>query len=461
MIRISFFCFIVLVSFAEVSFAQPVEKNKDKDDPLDVSPVLIRGPYLQKASPHSIMIRWRTDALSRSRVRFGKDPHAMNGLADDSALVTEHKVLLSSLEPLTMYYYSVGSIKNQLQGDSNNYFYTLPVVHEAGSYTVAAFGDCGNNSVNQRNVRDQVIRYLGKKYLNAWILLGDNTYPDGTDAEFQSNFFNIYRDNLLKKYPLFPSPGNHDYHDVEFTAAVAQRTHEIPYYQIFSMPVDGESGGVASHEQSYYSYDIGNIHFLSLDSYGLQENARLSDTLGPQVQWVKKDLEQARDATWIIAYWHHPPFTMGSHNGDTEKELVDIREHFISILERYGVDLVLCGHSHDYERSRLMNGYYGKENEFDSARYVLSGSSGKNDGTVRSQPYMKKDLHGKGTVYVVAGSAGKLGGQQASFPHDAMYYSDASNGGAGLIQVNGKTLDFKWICADGVIRDQFTMVKKK
>jgi len=146
---------------------------------------------------------------------------------------------------------------------------------------------------------------------------------------------------------------------------------------------------------------------------------------------------------------------------DTEKELVEIREHFITILERYGVDIVLCGHSHDYERSRLMNGYYGKENEFDSARYAMSGSSGRNDGTNNSKPYIKKGLRAKGTVYVVTGSAGKLGGSQATFPHNAMYYSDATHGGASLIQATGEKLDFKWICADGVIRDQFTLIKKK
>jgi hypothetical protein len=174
-------------------------------------------------------------------------------------------------------------------------------------------------------VRDQLLNYLGPNYLNAWILLGDNTYPDGTDAEFQANFFNIYKDNLLKKYPLFPSPGNHDYHDVEFSAAVAQQTHEIAYYQNFSVPESGESGGVPSHTSEYYSFDIGNIHFISIDSYGKADKKRLSDTTGPQVEWIKKDLEKAAGAEWIIAYWHHPPFTMGSHNSDTEKELADIR----------------------------------------------------------------------------------------------------------------------------------------
>lgn len=458
-----FFQFVLFMAFA--SQAQLTKKikdssSKDGDDPTVVLPQLIRGPYLQKASSERMMVRWRTDALSRSRVMVGEDVHNLNLSFSDSSLVNEHKVLLSHLKSLTKYYYSIGDIKTKLQGDSNNYFFTLPVAGATGTWRVAAFGDCGNNSVNQRNVRDQMLKYLGGNYLNAWILLGDNTYPDGTDAEFQANFFNIYKDNLLKKYPLFPAPGNHDYHDIEFSAAVAQHTHAIAYYQNFSMPDDGKSGGVPSHSPAYYSFDMGNAHFLSLDSYGKQDSARMYDTLGPQVKWVKKDLEKARKAKWIIVYFHHPPFTMGSHSSDTETELVKIRENFMPILERYGVDLVLCGHSHDYERSKLMHGYYGKDSLFDNKKYNISQSSGRNDGSPNSEPYSKNSLRAKGTVYVVTGSAGKLGGMQTAFPHKAMYFSDAQHGGASLLEITGNHLNFKWICADGVIRDQFTMVKE-
>ena len=266
------------------------------------------------------------------------------------------------------------------------------------------------------------MNFIGSNYLNAWILLGDNTYPDGTDAEFQANFFNIYKDNLLKRFPLFPCPGNHDYHDVEFSAAVAQQTHEIAYYQNFSVPETGESGGVPSLTAEYYSFDIGNIHFLALDSYGKANNKRLSDTTGPQVEWIKKDLEKAAQAEWIIAYWHHPPYSMGSHNSDTEKELVDLREKLIPVLERYGVDIVIGGHSHDYERSRLMYGYYGKDSAFDASIYDVSTLSGKEDSLNHTGAYVKKQLRGKGTVYIVSGSAGKLGGTQKTFPHKAMFY---------------------------------------
>ena len=459
-------CLILLTFLSVGTAAQQPDKEtkkekKDKDDPMMVLPVIVRGPYLQKATQSGIMIRWRTDALCRSKVYYGNELNNLKDEVTDSTLITEHKILLTRLKPNTKYYYSVGDVKNRLQGDSGNYFYTLPNEQDTGTFRIAAFGDCGNNSINQRNVRDQLLRYLGNNYLNAWTLLGDNTYPDGTDAEFQANFFNIYKDNLLKRYPLFPSPGNHDYHDKEFSAAVAQQTHEIAYYENFSMPQSGESGGVASNTNEYYSFDIGNIHFLSLDSYGKADNKRLSDTSGPQVTWIKQDLEKAAKTKWIVVFFHHPPYTMGSHNSDTEKELAEIRENFIPVLDRYGVDIVLSGHSHDYERSRPLYGYYGTDSAFDAGRFNVSSSSGKANPKTLNGAYVKKHDREKGTVYVVSGSAGKLGGTQSSFPHNAMFYSDATHGGVSYIEVTGNRLSFKWICADGVIRDEFTILKPR
>ena len=183
------------------------------------------------------------------------------------------------------------------------------------------------------------------------------------------------------------------------------------------------------------------------------------DTLGPQVTWLKQDLA-ANTQQWTIVYWHHPPYTMGSHNSDTESELVNIRQNLIRILERYKVDLILCGHSHVYERSRLMQGHYGNESTFNAATNNLSTSSAKYDGSSNSCPYIKNtSTPYNGTVYVVAGSAGQLGGTQSSWPHAAMYYSDASNGGSLALTVEANRLDAKWVCADGVVRDQFTIEK--
>lgn len=423
-------------------------------------PKLIRGPYLQVATDTSMVVRWRTDALARSRVRYGTEPGQLYKVVDNTAWSTEHEIKLTGLKPGTKYYYAIGTLKDTLQYGSDNYFSTLPSPGKEGVYRVGVFGDCGYLSVNQANARDQFLKYLGKNDLNAWILLGDNAYNDGNDMEYQAKFFTPYKDVLLKKYPVFPSPGNHDYHDADFTAEYAQKMHEVPYYQNFSMPVSGEAGGVPSHNPAFYSFDLGNTHFISLDSYGMEEQKYyLWDTIGPQVQWLKKDLATNRNKGWVVVFFHYPPYSKGTHDSDTDGIMTGIREKLLPILERYEVDLVVCGHSHVYERSKLLKGHYGTSGTYDPAKHNVSNSTGQYNGTPNSAPYIKEPGPDKGMVYIVSGSSAYVGKSYPDWPHKAMHYSNDSAAGAGMLEITENRLDFKWICADGVIRDQFTMMK--
>jgi hypothetical protein len=430
-------CFLIAISFS--GYAQ----------------TLIRGPYLQSGTSGSMIIRWRTDQPTNSRVSYGTSPQALSQNVNDNAQVTEHEVRLTGLSPRTRYFYSIGSTTTTFQGDANNFFETSPEVGQPGKFRFGVFGDCGTNSAIQAQTRDQLTNYLGNNYMNAWLLLGDNAYSFGFDTEYQSNFFNHYKDKFMKTSPIFPSPGNHDYE----LSYERQLDHNMAYYKVFTMPTNGEAGGVPSGNKAFYSFDYGNVHFLSLDSYGFEDRAtRMYDTLGRQAQWVKADLAANQNKDWVIAYWHHPPYTKGSHDSDTEGELAEIRKNFIRILERYGVDLVICGHSHVYERSRIMGGHYQNADTFNAQTHAQSTSSGKYDGSPNSCAYVKTDQN-KGTVYVVAGSAGQFGGTSPGYPHKAMYYSNNSTGGTMLLEVEGNRLDAKWITQSGAILDQFTMFK--
>jgi hypothetical protein len=436
---------------SDISFDLEVNGLNTAPDPL-----ISRGPYLQLATPTSLIVRWRTDIASSSKVNFGTSLGGLTNSVMDNTLVTEHIIQLTGLTPNTKYFYDIGTNSSVLQGDANNFFIS-PVANGTQKKTsIWVTGDCGNNSTNQRNVRDQYAAFKGTNYTDLWLLLGDNAYNSGLETEYQTNFFDQYKNDMLKKTVLWPCPGNHDYAN----NATRQDDHNIPYYNIFSLPTSAEAGGIPSGTEAFYSFDYGNIHFLALDSYGRESNTfRLYDTLGPQVIWLKNDL-LANTKKWVIAFWHHPPYTMGSHNSDSEGELISIRQNFIQILERLGVDLILNGHSHSYERSYLLNGHYGLENTFNLASHAISNSSAKYDGSINSCPYIKNGIAPKGTVYVLSGSAGQLGGAQGSFPHSAMYYSNTTQGGSLYLEVDDNRLDAKWVGADGVIRDQFTMEKE-
>lgn len=415
---------------------------------------LVKGPYLQIGTSSSIIIRWETNVATNSWVTYGTNSLALTSTVNTAASVTSHSVLITGLNAYTKYYYSVGNSTSTIQQGADNYFVTSPLPGTPGNYRFWVTGDCGNGSTNQTNCKNQYLNYNGANNTDGWLLLGDNAYSSGTNSEYDTKFFDNYENDIMKKAVLWPAPGNHDYNNATSTATT------VPYYSIFSTPALGQAGGLASGTPAYYSYDYGNIHFISLDSYGTVGSNKMYDTLGAQAVWLKADLA-ANTKRWTIAYWHHPPYTMGSHNSDLEFfDLGLVRSRFIRILETRKVDLILCGHSHDYERSKLMKGHYGLESSFNASNHNLSTQSGIYDGTPNSCPYIKDSINAKnGTVYVVSGSAGQLGGTQVQFPHNAMHYSNATNGGSLILDIQNNRLDAQWLCADGIVRDKFTIYK--
>ena len=88
---------------------------------------LDRGPYLQIATPTSITIKWRTDVQTDAIVRYGTVLNALNSSSAGTALGTDHEVTLTSLAPLTRYFYSIGdSVGTLAGGDSSFTFQTAP-----------------------------------------------------------------------------------------------------------------------------------------------------------------------------------------------------------------------------------------------------------------------------------------------------------------------------------------------
>jgi methionine-rich copper-binding protein CopC len=438
------------VTSSDISFDLQLIGNTGNDA------TLTRGPYMNSALQNSIVIRWRTDIPTNTKVNYGNAPANLTQSYIDNTVTTEHIATLTGLAINTLYYYNIGSTTQVIQGDANNYFKTMPAVGSTQKIRIMAMGDMGNNSTNEINVRNAYLNFNGSNYTDGWLLLGDNAYSNGTDAEYQNNFFNVYQGSLTKNHVLWPAPGNHDYAN----SSARQADHNIPYYDIFTLPSAGQGGGFSSGTEAYYSYNYGNVHFVALDSYGWEAgNTRLYDTLGPQAVWLKQDLA-ANTQPWTVIYFHHPPYTKGSHNSDTENELINMRQRMVPIFERYKVDLVLAGHSHAYERSFLINGHYGTESTFVPGTHALSTSSAKYDGSANSCVYIKDPTNPvNGIVYAVVGSAGQLEGSSSGYPHNAMYYSNVSIGGALFFEVEGNRLDGKWISSDGVIRDNFTIMK--
>jgi hypothetical protein len=422
------------------------------------SGTLSRAPYLNQNNQNSIVVRWRSSQSIVGRVRYGDSPTNLTNFTDEAATATNHVVKLTGLAPYTRYYYSVGSAFDTLAGgDANHTFRTSPVPGTATDTRIWVVGDCGRGNQFQRDVRDAYYAWTGARTPDLCLMLGDNAYNTGTDAEYKTGFFDIYP-TTFRKMPLWSTLGNHD-------ANIDSATGTTPYFDMFTFPTLGECGGVNSGTEYYYSFDYGNIHFVNLDS---QTSSRAVDNPattginedGPMAAWLRLDLA-ATTKTWIVVMFHHPPYSKGSHNSDTEGQLIEMRAKFGTILEAGGVDAVLCGHSHAYERSKLIDDFYETPTLSGSGIFKNAG-----DGRPTGNGAYIKPLTGPrdhfGAVYAVAGSAGSADG--GSLNHPVMYVS-YNTGGTLNLDINGNRLDATYIqkgATNGTFTtpDTFTIIKQ-
>ncbi len=414
---------------------------------LSAAEKITRGPYLQMPTTNSMVIRWRTEKERKSYVRYGLTPVTATNLVRSPGVFTEHVVQLTKLKPDTRYYYSVGYDTNKwiTEVGPDFSFLTPPMPGPARPTRIWALGDPGTANTNQMAVRDAFYKWSGRNP-DLWLMLGDNAYSDGTDAQYGKAVFDMYG-ALHRQVALWPTLGNHD------ALSASSPTQSGVYYDVFTLPTLGQSGGLPSGTEAYYSFDYANIHFICLDSQDTDRSPR-----GTMATWLQADLDStARE--WIICFFHHPPYSKGGHDSDKKSDsgsrLWEMRENILPILEAGGVDFVLCGHSHDYERTFLLNGHYGTSTNLTSAM-ILNHGDGRADG---NGAYAKPAIltPNKGAVYVVSGSAGQT--EAGRLNHPAMYLS-LKKLGSLVIDIDGLTAEVKFIGDRGQVRDYFTLRKK-
>lgn len=418
-----------------------------------------RGPYLQQVTSSSIVIRWSTDLATNSHVHISVGTPNFKSIVDD-LITKEHILKISNLQPETKYDYSIINKNLVLKESPNQYFQTAPTSDSKRPIHIWAGGDFADISnqiylTNQTQVRDSYLAYSKQFNTDLWLWLGDVGYGGDRDNTLQKNLFNFYGPQIMNHVPFAATLGNHEFDEDPVNQ---QKTRDVNLLKITSPATNGEAGGLASGTKAYYSFDYGNTHFINLDSYGMDEGIyRLYDTKSPQYQWLIKDLE-ANKSMWTIVFFHHPPYTKRAHDSDTEEELRLLRQTLVPVFDKYKVDLVLNGHSHIYERSYLMQDFLGTSQFFDPSYMIVNKNSGKYQKN--ESPIINKTI---GTTYIVAGTFGRLEpilALRLNDPaHPSSYYSNLITGGSLTLKIEDNRLDCEWLCADGVVRDRFTMFK--
>jgi len=282
---------------------------------------LIKGPYLQNATMSQVTIAWETAKPMDSQVDYGLSSHLGQSVRSDEQ-VKLHEITLTNLEPEEHYCYQIkscnigrGMFSSEVTVSAAGTFQTA--VYPNTSFRFAVYGDSRSNPEMHGTLAERMLEMEPDFIINTGDLV-----KDGKEYEsWETEFFKPLKD-VIAHIPIFPCLGNHE-------------NNSKYYFDFFSLP----------YNESWYSFDYGNAHFIALDS-----NAPYKPG-SEQYQWLVEELKR-NDSVWKFVYFHHPPYSSGKHKSD-----LAIRDAWTPLFMRYGVDIVFNGHEHIYERTKPI-GYF-------------------------------------------------------------------------------------------------------
>ena len=300
----------------------------------EVSPFYIT-PYLQNVTPSAITVMWETREASKGIVEFGR-----NGRYDRSVSeaipVKIHELRLSGLLTGTTYDYRVAA------PDGSTFEANFTSAPEPGTdnWRLVVYGDNRSNPDTHRAIVEQIKKFNPDIILNSGDLVARGKEYDLWKAQY----FDPLR-GLAEYVPIFPCLGNHE-------------QNADHYYNYTSVP--DENGEV------YYSFDYANAHIIALNSNRRDAPFQLGEA---QTEWLIKDLKANQDKQWIIVFFHHPLFRSHPTRGIEPQRWV-----WQPIFDEYGVDLVVNGHDHYYQRTYAVGAYSGIDRN--GVYHLISGGGG-------------------------------------------------------------------------------------
>jgi acid phosphatase type 7 len=269
---------------------------------------------------------------------------------------------------------------------------------EGGTVTMLAAGDIAECD----HQGDEATAQILADYPDATIqTLGDNAYQHGTTEEFDQCYdpsWGKFKDRTM------PATGNHD----EATK------NAQGYWDYF-----GEAGG--PYDKYYYSYDLGGWHVVVLNSDCWRVGG--CDIDEPQAQWLRNDLSQHQRAC-TLAVWHRPPFSSGRYGEPKETDRV---RPLWRVLNEGGVDVLLTGHEHSYERFAPMNAD-GKPDDAQGVRLFVVGTGGGNLRPFENDPLPTTEIRQDDTWGVLKLDLKPTGYDWEFLPVAGSNFSDSGTG---------------------------------
>lgn len=365
------------------------EKMKPTAALIERFPLFIKGPYLQNVTQESIVVMWQTAAPASACVLYGKAGYEQKVCRP--SLETVHEITLPGLETETQYHYT--AVTGEL-ASPDAVFRTAP-----RRDTPFKFDVWGDSRTDYRT-HQSVVRAMMKNPPDIALNVGDVVTHGANYGEWGREHFLPIR-SMGFTVPTYISIGNHEY------GGFGNGNPVTWFEQFVSQPGN----------EYYFAITYGNSRFIILNPQ--EEHGPYNVAPGTaQYDWLIKEFESGeyKNATFHFVFLHEPPYSEGWSGGYYDGES-SLRINLVPLLEKYGVDMLFAGHTHDYERGR-QNGTY----------YIITGGGGSSLDD---------------TIYY-------------DWPHIELvrfiyHFSE--------IKINGTRLEFKAIDRNGKVFDEF--VKEK
>lgn len=292
---------------------------------------------------------------------------------------------LTGLRPGTRYRYAVAE-DAESGGAVTGEFRTAPAPGGDEPFTFTCFGDHGTDAPDDpygTHASRAVVAAVDQFDPLFHLALGDLSYASlrrDPPAAWEDWFQMI--SPSARRRPWMPVAGNHE------SERGAGKFGLTPYQAYFVPPANGAG---ADYEGLWYAFTVGRARFVMLfgEDVCYQDHGEVylrGFSGGRQTAWLERTLREARaDATldWVIVGLHQVAVsTAAYHNGGD----LGLREEWLPLFDRYGVDLVLCGHEHHYERTRPVRGFVPGSTELTPQPAVPSPPAAAVVGTTHLTP---------------------------------------------------------------------------
>ena len=291
------------------------------------------GPYLSwndRAQPHDgVVVSFETSLPCLGVVEYGTTT-SLGTAAAGADFGTMHHVVLEDLEPGTDYHYKLWDAAGR-SSQTYSFATATPMVSELSFVVMSDMQDHGEDN----RWGDVAAEILANHPEAAFALIPGDMPNEITPGQWWT-FFDRGRE-LFPGLPILTNLGNHD------TPGIGSSTDTTDYEYYFALPTDADGVGL------YYSVDYGKVHVVALNS---EDSSAFARNTGEQYLWAEEDLNAlwdggVRQPDWVFAFWHIPPYNVGSRHQSEQDDFRDMTELFDGT-----VDWFFAGHEHLYQRMK-------------------------------------------------------------------------------------------------------------